>query len=192
MNLLTFKLVVLGIIIVLIGLYLHIIITNTKNNNNTTEKFGNGTDIIQPISIQLTDQISLKLNISIRRIQNLAFSGNLSNQSLNVSFTILEPNLIETANGEPNAQTAASTANNMFNRNNFIVKINNVNVRLNRTNEQENTSINDMSSYFNNTGLLDIMDYSQQKYIQVPNDLSLTRFYNLTLDKNYNVKPILE
>jgi hypothetical protein len=188
MNLLIFKLLFLGIIILLIGLYLHIIINNMKENTN--EKFVN---TIQPISIQLTEQIALKLNISIRRIQNLTFTGNLSEQLLNVSFTILNPNIIETENGEPNAQTAANNANNLFKRNNFIVKINNVNIRLNKINQTNttNTSIDDISSYFNNTGLLDIIDYSIEKYDKVPNDSSLTKFYNLTLDSNFDVKPIL-
>jgi hypothetical protein len=201
MNLIIFKVLILGIVILLIGLYLHIIInsktntkTNTKTKTNTNERFGNGTDTIEPISIQLTNQIAIKLGISIRRIQNLSYSGDLSTQSLTTSFTILDPNIIENANGEPNAQTAASNANSLFDRNNFIVKINNVNIRLNKSGTKTSTSTTntDLSSYFNNTGLLEISDYAMQKYNQVPNDSSLTRFYNLTLDKNYNVKPILE
>jgi hypothetical protein len=125
MNLLIFKVLVLGIVILLIGLYLHIIInakTTTTTTTKTNERFDNGNDTIQPISIQLTDQIAIKLGISIRRIQNLSYSGDLSNQSLIVSFTILDPNIIENANGEPNAQTAASNANSLFDRNNFLIE----------------------------------------------------------------------
>jgi hypothetical protein len=197
MNLLIFKVLVLGIVILLIGLYLHIIInakTTTTTTTKTNERFDNGNDTIQPISIQLTDQIAIKLGISIRRIQNLSYSGDLSNQSLIVSFTILDPNIIENANGEPNAQTAASNANSLFDRNNFVVKINNVNIRLNKISQNTSASntTTDISTYFNNTGLLEISDYAMQKYNQVPNDSSLTRFYNLTLDRNYNVKPVLE
>ena len=196
MNLIIFKVLVLGILILLIGLYLHIIInskTNTKTNTNEQFGNGNGNDTIQPISIQLTTQIAVKLGISIRRIQNLSYSGDLSTQSLTTSFTILDPNIIENANGEPNAQTAASNANSLFDRNNFIVKINNVNVKLNKSGQNTATRpTTDLSTYFNNTGLLEISDYAMQKYNQVPNDSSLTRFYNLTLDKNYNVKPVLE
>jgi hypothetical protein len=197
MNLLIFKVLVLGIVILLIGLYLHIIInakTTTTTTTKTNERFDNGNDTIQPISIQLTDQIAIKLGISIRRIQNLSYSGDLSNQSLIVSFTILDPNIIENANGEPNAQTAASNANSLFDRNNFVVKINNVNIRLNKTSQNTSASntTTDIGTYFNNTGLLEISDYAMQKYNQVPNDSSLTRFYNLTLDRNYNVKPVLE
>lgn len=192
MNLIIFKVLVLGILILIIGLYLHIII-NSKTNTNTNERFGNGNDTIQPISIQLTTQIAVKLGISIRRIQNLSYSGDLSTQSLTTSFTILDPNIIENANGEPNAQTAASNANILFDRNNFIVKINNVNVKLNKSGQNTATRpTTDLSTYFNNTGLLEISDYAMQKNNQVPNDSSLTRFYNLTLDKNYNVKPVLE
>jgi hypothetical protein len=82
----------------------------------------------------------------------------------------------------------------LFDRNNFVVKINNVNIRLNKTSQNKSASntTTDISTYFNNTGLLEISDYAMQKYNQVPNDSSLTRFYNLTLDRNYNVKPVLE
>ena len=185
MDLLIFKLLILGIIILLIGLYLHITINKNKIQK---DKFGN-----IPISTQLYDQIAAKLGVSVRRIQNLSYTGDLSTQTLMVSFTIMDPNLIENANGEPNAQTVASNANNLFARNNFIVKIDDVNVRLTKTYQTSGipSATQNYGLYFNNTGLQEIADYSLQAYNKVPNDPELTQFYNLQLDKNFNVKPVL-
>jgi hypothetical protein len=45
--------------------------------------------------------------------------------------------------------------------------------------------------YFNNSGLLDIAKYSKNKYIGVPNDASLTNFYTLEYDNNFNIKPVI-
>ena len=183
MELLFFKLLILGILILLIGLYLHIIITNNKQRDTFDDT---------PISIQLTNQIASKLGVSIRRIQNLSYTGDLSTQQIMVSFTILDPNVIENTNGEPNAQTAASNANSLFIRNNFIVKINGVNIRLTKTMQSGIPSATqNMEMYFNNTGLQEIADYSMQRYNKVPNDPDLTRFYNLQIDANYNIKPVL-
>lgn len=201
MHLLTFKLLILGLVITLIFLYLHAIINNNKDKKaKLNEKFGiEDSTTPQPISIQLTNQIALKLGCSVRRIQNLSYTGDLTTQTLAVSFTILDPNIIELSNGEQNAQTVASSANNLFNQNAFIVKINNVNVKLNKLNQKQKQSgilgtlgTGDMSMYFNNYGLQDVANYSTQKYKQVPTDTELTKFFNLQLDKNFQVKPILE
>ena len=50
----------------------------------------------------------------------------------------------------------------------------------------------DNSIYFNNTGLQDISKYALQTYREVPNDASLTNFYNLKIDSNYKINPVLE
>jgi hypothetical protein len=183
---LRFKLLILGLAILIIAIYLHIIIKNK-------EKFiGDITN--QPVSVQLLGQIASKLRVSVRRIQNLVYNGDVSTQLLSVSFTILDPNVIELTNGEKNAQTVASIAHNLFINNNFIVNINNLNVRLSKSNPNSGNTPSatlDNSIYFNNTGLLDISNYSQQKYIQVPNDPSMTHFYSLKMDNNFNIKPVL-
>lgn len=189
MNLLLFKLLILGLMILLIGLYLYIIIKNKENFVTTMS---------QTISTQLLAQIASKLGVSVRRIQNLTYNGDLSNQSLSVSFTILDPNMIEIQNGEPNAQTTASNANNLFIKNKFIVQIDGVNIQLtkiNRTTRNDSAVPNvtiDNSMYFNNTGLQDISRYALQTYKDVPTDASLTHFYNLKMDSNYKINPTLE
>jgi hypothetical protein len=208
MNVLLFKLLILGFMIVLIGLYLYIIIKNRENFDSkdsdpntipiTTSIATTVTSsqTTQPISIQLLNQIAIQLKISVRRIQNLTYNGDISKQTLSVSFTILDPNIIETHNGETNAHTTASNANNLFTQNIFTVNINGVNIKLtkinkNTTNSVPNATLN-KSSYFNNTGLEDISKYSLNKYISAPNDPSLTNFYNLKMDKNYKINPVLE
>lgn len=190
MNLLLFKLLILGLMILLIGLYLYIIIKNKENFVITDSNLS--------INTQLLAQIAVKLGISVRRIQNLTYNGDLSNQSLSVSFTILDPNMIEIQNGEPNAQTTASNANNLFIKNQFIVQIDGVNIQLtkiNRTTGNDSAIPNvtiDNSMYFNNTGLQDISRYAQQTYRKAPNDASITQFYNLKIDSNYKINPVLE
>ena len=187
--------------ILLIGLYLYIIIKkkNIKKNenfDNTSNKLITYSQSSQPISTQLLNQIATKLRVSVRRIQNIMYNGDLSNQLLAVSFTILDPNVIEIQNGEPNAQTTASNANNLFIQNKFIVQVNGVNIMLSKINKTNANSIPnvtiDNSMYFNNTGLQDISNYAQQKYRAVPNDESLTHFYNLKIDSNYKINPVLE
>ena len=42
------------------------------------------------------------------------------------------------------------------------------------------------------TGLKDIAKYANDKYISVPNDESLTKFYTLEFDKDYKVTPKLK
>ena len=65
---------------------------------------------------------------------------------------------------------------------------------LYKINNSSNTSNNntELAKYFNNTGLLDIAQYSQNKYTTLPDDKSLTRFYKLGIDNNYNIVPVLE
>jgi hypothetical protein len=114
---------------------------------------------------------------------------------LSVSFTILDPNVIEVNNGEKNAQTVASITQNLFTNNNFIVKINNLNVKLSKIKSNSGntpTATMDNSVYFNNTGLTDVSNYAQSKYALIPNDPSLTQFYSLQMDSNFNLKPVLE
>ena len=196
-----YKLLILGILILLITLYLYIIVNNTDN-------FELQQQIIQdqPLSTLLKEQIALKLKISNRRLINIKYTGNLDddinmnmdidNTILLVSFTVLDPTLIEIKNGATNAQTVIDNANNLFNTNKFIIKINNNNILLNRINTQNTTKDipyedkND-GTYFNNTGLQDIETYTKNKYITVPNDILLTQFYELKYDNNFILNPIL-
>lgn len=183
----TSKILILGIILLLLFLYFHSIL------QKKADTFADITP--QPISIQLTDQISKILGVSSRRIQNLSFNGDISNQSLTVTFTILDPNIIEISKKEPNAQTAAQNANDLFNRNEFVVKLtdNNktLNVKLLKIQSSSNSDSLDYKIFFDNTGLQQIIDYAKQTYSQTPDEASLTKYYHLDIDSNYNVQPVL-
>jgi hypothetical protein len=156
------------------------------------------------ISTQLLSEIALILGISIRRIQNLTYVGDLDSRILAVSFTILDNNVIEMSNGEPNAQTVANNVMNLFNTNNFIVTINGVKTKLTRINTSRvndassnslpNQQLSRYASYFNNKGLLDISEHAKNKYNKVNTDSSLTNFFKLKIDSNnnYKIEPVLE
>jgi hypothetical protein len=156
------------------------------------------------ISTQLLSEIALTLGISVRRIQNLTYTGDLDSRILSVGFTILDNNVIEMSNGEPNSQTVANNAMNLFNTNNFIVTINGVKVRLTRINTSSesntigsnlpNQPLSNYASYFNNKGLLDISNYARNKYDKVNTDSSLTNFFKLKIDNtnDYKIVPVLE
>ena len=186
------KLLIIGIVIILITLYLYNYNKNINNFENIIQ-----TSSHKPYSTLLHEQISLKLNISKRRLVNVNYTGNLDTnldtKLLNVSFTVLDPNITELQNGEQNLQTVINNANSLFNTNMFTVKINNNNVMLNKINNKTSNikSVIDNSIYFNNTGIRDMATYSNNKYISVPNDKLLTQFYELKYDNKFNLKPIL-
>jgi hypothetical protein len=157
------------------------------------------------ISTQLTTGIASSLGVSVRRITNLNYTGDIGTQTLAVSFTVLDPNLIETSKNELAATAAANYANVLFAQGNFIVPINKINVRLTKLNQNSNVSnasngstaigtsipIMDPASYFNNKGLLDTANYAKQVYDTVPVDSAATRFFTLQPDSNFNLMPVM-
>lgn len=153
------------------------------------------------ISTQLLAEIALTLGISVRRIQNLVYTGDLQSRTLAIGFTILDANVIEMANGEPNSLTVANNVMNLFNTNNFIVTINGIKIRLTRASNTSaesgstnlpNQSLDKYASYFNNKGLLDLSKHAKDRYTKVNTHDSLTKFFTLGIDNNYNIKPVLE
>jgi hypothetical protein len=118
---------------------------------------------------------------------------------LAVSFTVLDPNLIESGKNELSAADAANNANTLFTQGNFIVAINGINVRLTKMNQTNNASNGggasnptvDPATYFNNKGLLDSAKYARQVYSEVPIDSAATRFFTLQPDSNFNLMPVL-
>jgi len=154
------------------------------------------------ISTQLTTGIATMLGVSVRRITNVNYSGDIGTQSLVVSFTVLDPNLIEASKKEIAAVDAANNANTLFTQGKFIVPINGVNIRLTKANQSSNlisfsntlgatNPTLDPATYFNNKGLLDTADYAQQVYDTVPVDSAATRFFTLQPDSNFNLMPVL-
>jgi len=154
------------------------------------------------ISTELTTGIAKVLSVSVRRITNLNYIGDIGTQSLAVSFTVLDPNLIETSKKELPAVNAANNANALFTQGTFIVPINGVNIRLTKINQTNNgsntgddignnTSTIDPAVYFNNKGLLDTANYARQVYDTVPVDSAATRYFVLQPDSNFNLTPVM-
>jgi len=141
-----------------------------------------------PISLQLTTEIARLLNISPRRISNIIFDGDITSGKLLVSFFIQEPNFTESLKREKNAADAGLIANNLLINDNFIVSIGGQVVKLAKLTNPTPTAT-ETSDFFNNKGLLDVAKYSNNKYISVPNDESLTNFYKLDVDDNFNLIP---
>jgi hypothetical protein len=83
-----------------------------------------------PYSTQLTMQIANKLGVSLRRISNLNYTGDINKRDISVSFTILDANLLESANKEQDTATVASIANKLFQDNTFTVMINGLSIPL--------------------------------------------------------------
>ena len=140
------------------------------------------------ISTQLTSEIARILSISSRRIINVNYTGDISSGSLMVAFIILEPNESETKNQEPSASDTAKLAHQMTTSGTFKVFINGLSILLYKLPKPTTNS----NSFFDNSGLKDISKYSNSKYVSVPNDASLTNFYKLGFDSNFNIVPKLE
>ena len=200
-------------ILVLIPLLALLGILTYKKINESFDSFDDSTTTTRPvitttpqtttpaslISTELTTGIASVLGVSVRRITNLNYSGDISTQTLSVSFTVLDPNLIETSKNELPAVAAATNANIMFTQGNFIVPIDGINVRLNKMNQTSNVSNEigtsaptiDPASYFNNKGLLDSANYARQVYAEVPIDSAATRFFTLQPNNNYDLIPVM-
>ncbi len=226
MHSLLFKILVLIPLLALLGIltYKKInesfdILDSTSMNTTipaTTTSSPQTTIPAELISTQLTTGIAKVLGISVRRITNLNYTGDINTQSLAVSFTVLDPNLIETSKNELAAINVANNANNIFIQGKFIVPINGVNVRLTKINQPSinqpsnnqpginQSGINQFGNeigtssptinpdtYFNNKGLLDTAKYAQQVFAEVPIDSAATRFFVLQPDNNFNLMPVM-
>ena len=142
------------------------------------------TDNNSQISEQLISEIARVLNISRNRIDNLVYNGDISLGILNVAFIIKEPN---TLSNEKTATNSAILANDLMTNGNFRVMINGSNVVLSKI----ANNLQNLNNYFDNLGLKTISEYSMNKYNSTPNDASLTRFFTLGFDDNFNIIPKL-
>ena len=140
-------------------------------------------------STPVSPSIANVVGVSPRRISNLIFNGDISKKQLNVSFIILEANLSELSKNEMKAVDVTNFSNGLFDSGNFIITINNQSVLLNKI--QPNNTPETTKNFFNNTSLITIANYANNKYISVPNDASYTNFYKLNIDNKYNIKPNL-
>jgi hypothetical protein len=171
------KICFISFILIFICLYLYVKI----------ESFANPTDSNIPISAQLTSEIARVLGVSTRRITKLLYTGDISAGALGVSFTILEPIAIEIKNNEKIKKKVSDLEDKLFKSKSFKVFINGFNILLYKISEPKTNDEN----YFDNNGLKDISKYSNKKYNSVPNDASLTNFYKLEFDRNFNIMPKL-
>lgn len=171
------------LILLLIFLYLY-----SKKENFENEQ---ATQSTLPISTQLRNEIGTLLNISPSRISNLDYEGNLIMNTLRVHFDIHDNNLDETLNNEPSKMEAKKIVDALMLTDKFIVSINNRTVILRKMIPKTEKTKIEKSRFFDNQGLKEISKYSINKYISVPNDESLTKFYTLGFDKDYNLEPKL-
>ncbi len=183
------------LVIVIVLLILLYILCLSKNIIKKQEKFN---DSAIPISndagtsYSILTQIANLLNISSRRIDNLAFSKQIINGQINVFFNILEYNFLEKQIGEIDADTAKKTLENLVAKNQLIINIGNTTVIVSYVNDPTglNASVigssvyTPNSKYFNNTKLLDIADYAHQVYDTVPKDETMTNFFTLGIDSD--------
>jgi hypothetical protein len=171
------KCALISLILIFIFLYLYV----------KHESFYNDSSIYNnnQISNQLISEIARVLSISQNRVTNLVYNGDVSQGNLNVSFIIQHPNTLST---EQSSMNSAILANELMVNGNFVVLINGTRIVLSKipNNGKDSKYIN---SFFDNLGLKKISDYSINKYDSVPNDDSLTKFYTLEFDDNYNIIP---
>ena len=173
------KICLISFMLIFICLYLYVKIEHFDNPKSTISNIA--------ISKQLTSEISRILSISARRIINVNYSGNASSGKLMVAFIILEPNNSETKKQEPSATDAAKLANQLTSTDKFKVFINGMSVVLYKM-PKPTTNLN---TFFDNQALKDVSEYSNKKFDSVPNDASLTNFYKLGFDSNFNIVPKL-
>ena len=190
---------IISLILLLIFMYIYVKKENFDGNQSTTtlpsqlpsQLPSTSPTTQQSIGVQLRNEIGRMLEISSSRINNLTFEGDISLNTLRIDFDILDNNLTTNLSNEITKSEAEMKAIELMKSDTFIVRINNKSIIL-RVLLPQNTQVADnKAKFFNNKGLKDISTYSNNKYISVPNDESVTKFYTLGFDKNYNLIPKL-
>jgi len=171
------------LIITLISLYIYSKKENFDSNNTPQSQEQ------LPTSVQLRNEISRLLDISKSRIHNLIYEGDINLNSLRIDFDILDNNLNQNIQNEISKNEAEKKAINLIKNDKFIVRINNRSVIIRPILQSNRNKEIQKYKYFDNDGLKEVVDYANNKYITVPNDKSLTNFYTLDIDKDYNIIP---
>jgi len=171
------------LIITLISLYIYSKKENFNSDNSTIKEEQ------KPISVQIRNEISRLLDISTSRIHNLIYEGDIKLNSLRIDFDILDNNLNQNIQNEISKDEAGKKAIKIMRNDKFIVRINDKSVILRPILQSRKQKEFDKTKFFNNEGLKEVVEYVNNKYITVPNDESLTNFYTLNIDKNYNIIP---
>ena len=173
------------LIITLISLYIY---SKKENFDNDSDNTSQSQEQL-PISVQLRNEISRLLDISKSRIYNLIYEGDIKLNSLRIDFDILDNNFNENIKNEISKYEAGKKAIYLIRNDKFIVRINDKSVILRPILQSRKQKEFDKTKFFNNEGLKEVVEYANNKYITVPNDESLTNFYTLNIDKNYNIIP---
>ena len=182
-----FCLIIFAILLICIYIYVkkeNFYITSSGTPNTTSPQNPQTTAQL-PISAQLRSEIARVLGVSALRIYDLKYEGDLVLNSLNVSFEILDANVNQSVLNEISKDDADKLAQNLLKNDNFFIKINNKTIIIRYIQEKESKGL----SFFDNEGLKEIVKYANDTYISVPNDESLTKFYTLGFDDNYNLIP---
>uniref|UniRef100_A0A6C0HKV9 Uncharacterized protein n=1 Tax=viral metagenome TaxID=1070528 RepID=A0A6C0HKV9_9ZZZZ len=191
-------LLIILIILVLYSLYGNILFIN--NFDDITAIIPTTTTQVQTlpktpaINFSITQQIASLLSISSGRVQNLTYSDIIDMGVLTVSFTINEPNFIETYNGELSSADTNKKLITLINMKLFNINIAGQSLILNYSPlgiSSQSLLLNDLNYaqnpiYFNNKANLDIANYAHNVYTVVPTDASVIKFYSLDMDKNFN------
>ena len=180
------KFCIISLILLLIFMYIYVKQENFEVTQTTTPIT---TVAQQPIGVQLRNEIGRVLEISSSRINNLIYEGDINLNTLRIDFDILDNNLIANLNNEITKSEAENKAIGLIQTDTFIVRINNKSIILRVLLPQPTQTEDEKPKFFNNKGLKEISTYANNKYISVPNDESLTKFYTLGFDKNYNLIP---
>jgi hypothetical protein len=173
------------LIITLISLYIY---SKKENFDNDSDNTSQSQEQL-PTSVQLRNEISRLLDISKSRIHNLIYEGDIKLNSLRIDFDILDNNFNENIQNEISKDEAGKKAIDLIRNDKFIVRINDKSVIIRPILQSNRDKEIQKDKYFNNEGLKDIVKYTKNKYITVPNDESLTNFYTLGFDKDYKLEP---
>jgi hypothetical protein len=195
-------LLIILIILVLYSLYRNILFINNFDDITTitpTTTQAQSIPKTPAINFSITQQIASLLSISSGRIQNLTYNDIVDRGVLTVSFTINEPNFIEIYNGELSSADTNKKLITLINMKLFNINIAGQSVILNYSPlgiSIQSLLLNDLNYphnpiYFNNKGNLDIANHAHNVYTVIPIDASITKFYSLGMDSNFNtiIKP---
>jgi len=180
------KLCIFALILLLIFIYIYVIKENFSDTTNPTST--PIATLSNTISFQLQNEIAKVLEISPARIYNLKYEGDLKNNVLSIDFNILDGSIKYKT--EKRQNQAEKQALDLVMNDTFYVTINNQAIKLRKmASIKQNSALFDDTFFFKNKGLKDIYKYTNNKYITVPNDESITKFYTLEFDKDYKLTP---
>jgi hypothetical protein len=178
------KCCICAILLLLIIIYFYV---KTENFMSQTP----AATVSNTLTFQLKNEIAKVLSISPERIYNLKYEGDIKSNILTVDFSILDGSVKYQT--EKSQSQAIKQALSLVMNDTFYININNQGVKLRKMQAiKKDSAFFDISVYFSNEGLKTISNYSNNKYTSVPNDLSLTKFYTLEVDKDYKVTPTLK